>query len=115
MAEAFVEEARDRLLAHEHEKTLFTGLDASTAVMGLLAGLALSFIPMLFLGPLGFIVGFGGMYFWANRHSEKDRQRRLAYLSTADSHTIADKYCATFHPDRGAPVWDAMNRLRNQN
>lgn len=115
MPDAAVEEARRQLIAHENTKTLFSGgIDSSTAVMGLSAGMVLSLLPILVFGIFGLIVGFGGMLIWASRHSEKDKQRRVADLATADPFTIAERYCTTFHPDRGGNTWKHMSQIRDR-
>jgi hypothetical protein len=113
VSDSNIEEARRRLLAHIEQRPLFAGTDAATAIMGIMAGLALSLVPILFLGPLGIVFGFGGMIFWASQHSAKDKVRRVEYLRSADTHTVAQRYCETFHPDEDIRLWHYMNNLRD--
>ncbi len=111
----YIEEARGQLIAHTERRPLFAGTDASTAVMGLMAGLTLSIIPILILGPLGIVLGFGGMIVWANQHSNKDKTRQVAYLRNADAKTVAHRYCETFHPSQNERLWRQMSDYRDSN
>ncbi len=124
-----VEEARRRLIARVVQRSLFDGTDLSTAAMGLFAGLSLaaaSWVAIIVVfrrgvGPMpedaffALFVGFGLMFYLANRYVETQKVKDVQYLKTASDDSIADQYCRKFHPDRGEALWRRMSELRDAN